>query len=470
MKILQNFFGNLQKLSKAFMVTIAVLPAAALLKRLGAPDLLNIPWMFAAGDALFSNNNLALLFAVGIAAGMAEGNNGIAGLAAMAGYLVLTHVALTFNSAINTGVIAGLIVGLLAAFLYNHCQSVRLPAFLGFFGGKRFIPIITSFCCLILGVIVGLVWPLIQQGVNAFGNAIAGSGCLGGFLFGFSNRLLIPFGLHYFLHAIVWFQFGQFQTASGKVVYGDMTRFFAGDPTAGTFMTGFFPVMMFGLPAACLAMIRSARPKNRKAVAGMLLSVAFTSFFTGITEPIEFLFAFLSPLLYLVHALLTGIALAVTSMLGMRCGFGFSAGAIDYGLNFGISSKPLELLLFGLIYGVLYYFVFRFFIKKFNLPTPGRFDEEEAVTLLGLNPGQLKERCVALLQAMGSKANIVAIDACVTRIRLTVKDGKRVNEIKLVDLGAISVLKMPGNTYQIVVGTMADPVVSHIKTLIQKGG
>jgi PTS system N-acetylglucosamine-specific IIC component len=470
MKRRHNLLGNLQKLSKAFMVTIAVLPAAALLKRLGAPDLLNIPWLFAAGDVLFINNNLALLFAVGIAAGMAEDNSGTAGLAAAAGYLVMTQVALAFDRTINTGVLAGLLVGLLSAFLYNRYQTVRLPAFLGFFGGKRFIPIITSFCCLILGVLAGLLWPLIQHGINAFGNAIAGSGSIGGFWFGFSNRLLIPFGLHYFLHAIVWFQFGQYQTPAGQIVSGDMARFFAGDPTAGTFMTGFFPVMMFGLPAACLAMIKCARKQNRKAVGGMLISVAFTSFFTGITEPVEFLFAFLSPLLYLVHALLTGISLALTSMLGMRCGFGFSAGAIDYLLNFGISSKPWELLGFGLVYGLVYYFVFIFFITRFNLPTPGRLDEEESANLAGLPPGQLKAKCADLLEAMGSRANIAALDACVTRIRLTVKDGRRVDEARLVELGAVSVLKLSGTDYQIVIGTMADPVVSHIKALLRQGG
>lgn len=464
-KFNRNILGSLQKLSKSLMAPIAVLPAAALLQRLGAPDLLNIHWIFAAGDTIFTH--LSLLFAIGIATGIADENNGIAGLAAVVGHLVLNNVAVTFNKTIDTGVLSGILVGLLAGSLYNHYKSIKLPAFLGFFGGRRFIPIITSFYCLILGVVTGFIWPPIQQAVNTAGNAIAGSGSTGGFFFGFLNRLLIPFGLHHVLNTIVWFQFGQYQTPSGKILQGDLTRFFAGDPTAGTFMTGFFPVMMFSLPAACLAMIVTAKKKQRKAVTGILLSVALTSFLTGITEPIEFLFIFLSPVLYVTHALLTGASLAVTSLLGMRCGFGFSAGFIDYLLNFGISGKPWELLLFGLAYGALYYFIFRYSIARFNIPTPGRLEEEESATLLGLSAEQLKERCGLILQAIGGKQNITAIDACVTRIRLTVKESWQVNESKLMELGATGVLKMPGNNFQIVVGTMADPIVTHLKNLIK---
>jgi N-acetylglucosamine PTS system EIICBA or EIICB component len=274
--------------------------------------------------------------------------------------------------------------------------------------------------------------------------------------------------LHHVLNTIVWFQFGQYQTPGGKFIHGDLTRFFAGDPRAGTFMTGFFPIMLFALPAACIAMIVAARKKHRKTITGMLLSVAFTSFLTGITEPIEFLFMFLSPLLYLIHAFLTGVSLAVVSMLGIRSGFGFSAGMIDYILSFGIASKPLLLLLFGLAYGVLYYFIFLYAIKKWNIPTPGRLDEEESSNLLGLNTAELKDRCAAMLKAMGGYTNIEAIDACVTRIRLVAKEGRGVNESRLMELGAANILKMPGNNYQIVVGTMADPIVTHIKTLMKK--
>lgn len=240
-----KFLTNLQKLGKALMTPVAVLPAAALLLRLGADDVLGLKWMFAAGDAVFGN--LALLFAIGIAIGLAEENNGVAGLAAAVGYFVLTKVSYTFNEKINMGVLAGIIVGVLSGYLYNKYKSIKVPEFLGFFGGKRFVPIVTAFYTLILGVIAGYIWPLIQNGISSFGNSIANSGALGAGIFGFLNRLLIPIGLHHVLNSFVWFQFGEFTNSAGKVVTGDLTRFFAGDPNAGNFMTGFFPIMMFGI-------------------------------------------------------------------------------------------------------------------------------------------------------------------------------------------------------------------------------
>lgn len=458
-----NFLGKLQRLGKALMTPVAVLPAAGLLMRLGAADVLNLEWMAAAGNAIF--DNLALLFAVGIAIGLADENNGVSGLAAAVGYFVLTKVAVTFNSGINMGVLAGIITGILAAYLYNKYKAIRLPDFLGFFGGKRFVPIITSLYSLILGVIAGFVWPYIQNYISSFGNAIATSGAVGGFFFGFLNRLLIPFGLHHVINSFTWFQFGEFLDAAGKVITGDLHRFFAGDPTAGTFMTGFFPVMMFGLPAACLAMIATAKPENRKSVAGMLLGVAFTSFLTGITEPIEFLFMFLAPVLYILHALLSGISLAVTTALGMRCGFTFSAGFIDYVLSYGISSKPIGLLVVGLIIGVIYYFTFVYFIKKLNIPTPGRI-EEESGALLNLSNPELREKAAAILAALGGKENIKALDACITRIRVTVDNSAQVEETRLKELGATGVLKLAGNNFQIVVGTVADPLVTHMKAVM----
>jgi PTS system N-acetylglucosamine-specific IIC component len=459
----RDFLGGFQRLGKALMTPVAVLPAAALLLRLGAGDVLDLKWMFAAGDAIFGN--LALLFAIGIAIGLAEENNGVAGLAAAVGFFVLTKVANTFDSTINMGVLAGIISGLLAAFLYNKYKAIRVPDFLGFFGGKRFVPIITSFYALILGVLAGYVWPLIQSYISSFGNVIATSGATGGFIFGFLNRLLIPLGLHHVINSFAWFQFGEFVDAAGKLITGDLHRFFAGDPTAGTFMTGFFPIMMFGLPAACLAMISTAKKEYRKSVAGMLFGVAFTSFLTGITEPIEFLFMFLAPVLYIAHALLSGVSLALTTAFGMRCGFGFSAGFIDYVLSFGISENPIGLLLIGLAFGVVYYLVFVFFIQKLNIPTPGRIEEESAA-LLGLSNTELREKASEVLAALGGKGNIKVVDACITRIRITVNNGEQVDEARLKELGATAVLKLPGNNYQIVVGTVADPLVTHIKAVM----
>lgn len=457
--------GFLQKFGKALMVPVAVMPAAALLLRLGQPDVLNWPWMAAAGSAIF--DNLAIIFAIGVAIGLAEENNGVAGLAAYIGYYVLTKVAVTFNKDINMGVLAGFISGIVAALLYNKYKATKLPDFLGFFGGRRFVPIITSFASLILGVISGIVWPFIQDAINAFGNAVANLGAVGAFFFGLLNRLLIPFGLHHVVNSLFWFQFGQFTDKAGKVVTGDLNRFFAGDPAAGTFMTGFFPIMMFALPAACLAMIATAKKENKKAVTGMLLGIAFTSFLTGITEPIEFSFMFLAPALYAIHAVLTGVAGAVTYLLGMKCGFGFSAGFIDYALNFGISTNPIGLLIVGLIFGVIYYFIFVYFIKKFDLPTPGRLEEEFSASLSGLSTAELKVKAAEILEAIGGKANVDSLDACITRIRLTAKDGSKVDEGALKRAGASGVMKMGSNNFQIVVGTVADPLASHIKSLMK---
>jgi PTS system N-acetylglucosamine-specific IIC component len=458
---MKSILSYLQKLGKALMTPIAVMPAAAILLRLGATDVLNIPWMYAAGSAIF--DNLALIFAIGIAVGLAEENNGVSAIAAIVGFFVLQNVYLTFNEEINMGVLAGIIVGIIAAYLYNRFKDIKVPSFLGFFGGKRFVPIITSLVCLVLGVIIGFVWPLFQDGINGIGNSIGDSGYIGAFIFGVLNRGLLPFGLHHVINSMVWFQFGEFTDAAGNIVNGDLSRFFALDPSAGVFMTGFFPIMMFGLPAACLAMIVAAKPKNRKSVTGMLLGIALTSFLTGITEPIEFAFMFLAPVLYIFHAVMTGISLAICYILGAKSGFGFSAGLIDYILSFNISTKPLLLIIIGLIFGVIYYFIFLFAIKTFNLPTPGRLDEEESKSLSKLTNTELYQRAVEILNSIGGKSNISNIDACITRIRLTTNDGKLVSEKELKDLGAVAVMKMGENNFQIVVGTIADPLVTNIK-------
>lgn len=460
-----------QKLGKSLMTPIAVLPAAGLLLRLGQPDVLNITWMAAAGNAIF--NNLAMIFAIGIAVGFAEENNGVAGIAAVVGYFVLTNVATAFNKTIDMGVLGGIIIGILAGNLYNKFRAVKLPDFLGFFGGRRFVPIITSLCSLILGVIAGYVWPVIQGGINAFGNAVAHAGTIGAFIFGFFNRLLIPVGLHHVLNTLFWFQFGSYKTAAGKLVTGDLNRFFALDKTAGTYMTGFFPIMMFALPAACLAMITAAKKENRKKVTGMLLGIAFTAFLTGVTEPIEFTFMFLTPVLYVIHAFLTGTSLAIAAALGIKSGFTFSAGCIDYILNFGISTKPILLILLGLIYAVIYYVVFLFVITKFDLPTPGRTDDlddevPEVSSTSSVNGGsELEQRALGILKAIGDKENIDSLDACVTRIRLTVKDGSKVDEAKLKKLGATGVMRLDDSNVQIVVGTIADVLVTHMKEIIK---
>lgn len=383
-------FENLQKLGRALMLPIAVLPVAGLLLRLGQPDLLDLPMVAAAGNAIFSN--LGLLFAVGIGVGLARENNGAAGLAALVGYFVTVEGAATLLSVPSAEVAglsgealdlavaafrdqqlaklsvpAGILSGLLAGWLYNRYSTIRLPDYLAFFGGRRFVPIASGLCGLGAAAAFGFGWPLLESGMDAMSRAVLGAGEIGLFLYGVLNRVLIVTGLHHILNNIAWFLLGDF----GEVT-GDLRRFFAGDPAAGLFMSGFFPVMMFGLPAACLAMYHAAPRGRRRAVGGLLISMALTSFLTGVTEPIEYTFMFLAPALYAVHAVLTGTSMVLMDLLGIRLGFGFSAGLFDYLLNFNIATRPLWLLPVGLAYAALYYAMFRYFIIRFDLPTPGR--------------------------------------------------------------------------------------------------
>ncbi len=479
----KGFLGALQRIGKALMLPIAVMPAAALLLRLGAPDVLNIPVITNAGGAIF--DNLALLFAIGIAIGIA-GGDGVAGLAGAVGYLVITRVTGVMNADINMGVLAGIIMGLVAGYLYNRYHDIRLPDWLGFFGGKRFVPIVTSLAALVLGVIFGFVWPPIQMGINALGQWIIGAGALGMFIYGVLNRMLIPVGLHHVINSLVWFVFGSFTDAAGKVVTGDLNRFFAGDPSAGIFMAGFFPMMMFGLPAACLAMIKTARPENRKAISGLMISSALTAFLTGITEPIEFSFMFIAPVLYGIHAVLTGLSMAITYVLGIKTGFGFSAGLIDYILSYGIATKPLLLLLIGVVYFFVYYFVFYWAITKFNLPTPGRLDTAEgfvnpAADIMGNAPAEapvkkvrdthedIKRMAEQYLDELGGHDNIASIESCVTRIRLQLKDESSVSDERLKKIGATAVVHMGKNNLQIVVGTKADLIVQEMQKYPMNG-
>jgi N-acetylglucosamine PTS system EIICBA or EIICB component len=456
--------GFLQRIGKALMLPIAVLPAAALLLRIGQPDLLDIAFISAAGKAIF--DHLALLFAIGVAIGISKDGNGAAGLAGAIGFLVLVEGTKAINDVINMGVLGGILAGVIAGLLYNRYHDKKLPDYLGFFGGRRFVPIVTSLVMILLAGVFGYVWPPIQEAINAVGEWIVGAGALGVGVFGFLNRLLIPLGLHHVLNTLVWFEFGEFTNAAGEVVKGDLTRFFAKDPDAGIFMTGFFPVMMFGLPAAAFAMVAAAKKERRKLISGAMIGIAFTSFLTGITEPIEFLFMFLSPVLYLAHAVLTGAAMSLTYILEIHHGFGFSAGVIDYILNYNIAQKPLVLLLVGLVYGVLYFVIFYFMIIKFNLKTPGREDEIEGEFSQSASAGgDYKELAVKYLSALGGKGNVAAIDNCVTRLRLIVNDTGVVDETELKRLGAKGVIKLNQRDLQVVVGTDVEFLANELKKL-----
>lgn len=472
MASLKAFFApvgrGLVKLGKALMLPIAVLPVAGLLLRLGMPDLLNIAFITAAGNAVFAN--LPVIFAIGVAIGFAQENHGAAALAAYVGYVILTAALKVLNAELEMGVLGGIIAGVTAGLLYNRYKNIRLPSYLAFFGGRRFVPIVTGGACLLLALIASVVWPFISSVIAALGNWTIHSGNIGLFVYGFANRLLIPLGLHHILNNLVWFQFGDFATVQNgvdMVVHGDLTRFFAQDPSAGAFMAGFFPVMMFGLPAACLAMIRTAHPERKKVAVGLLLSVAFTSFLTGITEPIEFSFMFLAFPLYVLHAVLTGLSLVVMNIFGVKLGFTFSAGLFDYILSFRLGTNGWYLIPVGLVYGVLYYCLFVWVIRKWNLKTPGR--EEETTGSVPNAQAPAPQTCTdnsrgaQYLSALGGKENIQTLDACATRLRLEVKDDARVQESTLKALGARGVVKGGGGIVQVVIGPEADLICSEIK-------
>ena len=476
MTAVKEFFAplgrGLVKLGKALMLPIAVLPVAGLLLRLGQPDLLNIAFISAAGNAVFTN--LPIIFALGVAIGFAEENHGAAALAAYVGYVVLTTSLKVLNPNLEMGVFGGIISGITAGLLYNRYRNIRLPSYLAFFGGRRFVPIVTGGVCLVLAVVAYYIWPPISSLISMLGNWTISSGNVGLFFYGLANRLLIPLGLHHILNNLVWFQFGDFATIQNGVqtiVHGDLTRFFAQDPTAGAFMAGFFPVMMFGLPAACLAMMHTAHPARKKAAAGLLLSLALTSFLTGITEPIEFAFMFLAFPLYVIHAVLTGAALAVMNIFGVKLGFTFSAGLFDYLLSFKLGTNGLLLIPIGLVYGVIYYFLFVWAIQKWDLKTPGREEDAPETVQVAAATTQTtvtdaaQDTSVAAqyLRAIGGKENIKTIDACATRLRLEVVDADKVDAPTLKKIGARGVVKAAGGVVQVVIGPEADLICSEIK-------
>ncbi len=468
-----NILGFFQRLGRALQLPIAVLPVAALLLRFGQPDLLNVPFIAQAGGAIF--DNLALIFAIGVASSWSKDNAGSAALAGAVGYFVMTKAMVTINPEINMGVLAGIITGLVAGAVYNRWAGIKLPDFLSFSGGKRFVPIATGFFCLILPAIFGYVWPPVQHAIHSGGEWIVSAGALGSGIFGFINRLLIPTGLHQVLNTIAWFQIGEFTNAAGAVFHGDINRFYAGDGTAGMFMSGFFPIMMFGLPGAALAMYLAAPKARRPMVGGMLLSVAITAFLTGVTEPLEFLFMFLAPLLYLLHAVLTGISLFIATALGIHAGFPFSAGAIDYVLMYSLpaaSKNVWMLLVMGVVFFFVYFLLFSAVIRMFNLKTPGREDKAADVVTEEANSNTeegLTQLATSYIAAVGGTDNLKAIDACITRLRLTVGDSAKVNDAACKRLGASGVVKLNKQTIQVIVGAKAESIGDEMKKVVTRG-
>ncbi|MEI5909490.1 glucose-specific PTS transporter subunit IIBC [Bacillus spongiae] len=502
----KNAFGVLQKVGKALMLPVAILPAAGILLALGAalqnPTLiqfapfLEADWivmvssvMKEAGGIIFGN--LALLFAVGVAVGLA-GGEGVAGLAAIVGFLIMnvtmgTVLGLGIGDVtgegvdpayalvlgiptLQTGVFGGIIIGILAATMYNKYYKIELPSYLGFFAGKRFVPIVTAVFALILGLAMLIIWPPVQNGLNTFSNFMLGENrVFAAFVFGVIERALIPFGLHHIFYAPFWFEFGSYTTLAGDVVRGDQTIFMkqiedgVQNLTAGTFMTGKFPFMMFGLPAAALAIYHEARPERKVIVAGIMGSAALTSFLTGITEPIEFSFLFVAPALFAIHTIFAGLSFMTMHLLDVKIGMTFSGGLIDY-ILFGLINPQTNAWLVipvGLVFAVIYYFGFRFAIRKFNLMTPGR-EEEEIEEGESVEASELAHE---VLDAMGGKENIAHLDACITRLRVSVNDAKNVDKNRLKQLGASGVLEV-GDNIQAIFGPKSDTLKSQMQDVM----
>ncbi len=464
--IAHRAFANLQKIGKSLMLPVAVLPAAGILLGVGSagfalfPDIVNTI-MAQAGGAVFGN--LPLIFAIGVALGFTE-NDGVAALAAMVGYAVMIATMGVFATAldlettrimgidsIDTGVMGGIIIGAVASWLFNRYYRIELPAYLGFFAGKRFVPIVTAFAAIGVAAILALVWPPIGAAIQSFSTWAASENPAAAFtIYGIVERALIPFGLHHIWNVPFFFEVGQYvDPQTGKEFTGEIARYVAGDPTAGN-MAGGYLFKMFGLPAAAIAIWHTAKPENRARIASIMISAALTSFLTGITEPIEFSFLFVAPVLYGIHALLAGLAYFTCIALGIKHGMTFSHGFIDFSLLYGNSTNGWGILVLGLAFAALYYIIFRVTIQWLNLKTPGREDESE-VTINSDTSSMAGE----LVAAFGGAANITSLDACITRLRIAVRHPDQVNDARLKQLGATGVVRV-GNGVQAIFGTRSD--------------
>lgn len=469
----------LQKIGKSLMLPVAALPVAGILMGIGywidptgwGANNIIAAFLLKAGGALI--DNMAILFAIGVGVGMSDDNDGTGGLAGLVSWLVITTLLSTSTVAMLMGVdvaevpaafgkiqnqFIGILSGVIGASCYNKFKNTKLPDALGFFSGKRCVAIMTSLVSLVASLILFFAFPIIYNVLVNIGTAIVSAGALGAGIFGFLNRLLIPVGMHHALNSVFWFDVAGIN---------DLANFWAGTGTQGVtgiYMTGFFPVMMFGLPAGALAMYHTAKESKKKAAAGILLAAALSSFFTGVTEPLEFAFMFLAPGLYLVHAILTGISMFVCALLPVRAGFNFSAGFVDWFLSFKapMAENPMLLIAVGLVFAVLYYVSFRFMIVKFNLMTPGREDDEVQVS----SKASFDELAVKYIDCLGGAENLVKIDNCITRLRLEVKDSSVVNEKGLKELGAKGVVKLNKNSIQVIVGPNVQFVADGIKKLV----
>ncbi|WP_028545028.1 glucose PTS transporter subunit IIA [Paenibacillus taiwanensis] len=465
-----NQLGSLQQLSRALMQPLMALPAVAillaiaqLLSSLGFADA--SVWMDWAGKTML--NMMPYLFAVGVALGLSN-NEGNAGFAALVGMFIF-HQLLEYTTPagitiVQPTILIGVLFGVVASLAHDRFHHFQLPEYLQFFGGPRFVMIVMSLCSVGLSFVLVSIMPFLEQGVTFVGDEILAMGSFGVFLYGVLHRVLVAFGLHHLLNNIVWFQVGSYNDTSGMSFTGDLPRFFAGDPTAGTYMAGLFPIMMFALPAVAMAIIHESREDLRPKVYKTFLSAAFLSMFTGITEPIEFAFLFAAPYLFVVHALLTGAAMWLTAELGIHHGFSFSAGALDYIVNFHLSTNAIWLIPIGVGFAVIYYVLFRFAIHRFQIPTPGRVEG----SLLDDMAGDLIHRVPLIIQALGGKDNLVDIQACITRLRLRVHNDKLIDRRTLRSLGAAGVLRLGGGHVQVVFGTYSEILRDEMLKRIQR--
>lgn len=501
-EIIERVFGVFQKIGKALMLPVALLPAAGLLLGLGTMlnnyefvthaefsgmhqirMLSNI--MVVSGEIIFKN--LPLIFAVGVAIGLTD-DSGVAGLSAIIGFLIMN---VTIGSVLNisskmvtnnpmntfvlgiptlqTGVFGGIIIGATSALLYKKFYNIKFNKSLGFFSGNRFVPIITAIVSLIIGFLMALIWPKVQSGLFEFSRSMIGTNqTISAFVFGVVERALIPFGLHHIWYNPFWYQFGEYINSAGQIIIGDQNIFMAQlkdgvEFTAGTFMTGKFPFMMFGLPAVALAMYHEARTERRRLVSGLLVSAALTSFLTGITEPIEFMFMFVAPMLFVVHCILAGISFAIMQILNVKIGLTFSGGVIDF-ILFGVIPNRTpwwDVIIVGIVFSIIYYVLFRYMIRKMNLNTPGREDDEVKL-IADIDEGNL---AINTILALGGVANIQYIDACITRLRVTVKDKRKVKKEELKSLGSVGIMSI-GENIQLIFGPSVGILCDQIKDII----
>ncbi|MFF2093549.1 glucose PTS transporter subunit IIA [Paenibacillus sp. NPDC058174] len=462
-----NFLGSFQQLGRAFMLPMIVLPGAAIFLFLS-----QLPWgmigmpamsgyLQTASEAIFTF--LPYFFAIGISLGLTS-NALAAGMAALAGMVIYVSITGSADLKIEPTVFIGSLIGMISGFSYERFKNLRLPEYIQFFGGPRFVPLFVSAVSVVFSIAMVGIAPYIERMLVELGEIVASGGGFGVFLYGFVHRILVVFGLHHLVSHVFWFQIGGFETADGSMVYGDLPRFFAGDPTAGYFMGGMYPTMMFALPAIAFAIIHEAREDLKPKIRKTFLSAALASFLTGVTEPVEFAFLFVAPYLFVVHALLSGVIMWVTYELGIRHGFSFSGGAIDYIINLHLATKGWLLIPIGIIVGIVYYVLFRWAINRFRIPTPGR----EEGSQLDEWAGDIPYRAPLILQAIGGKDNIIQMESCITRLRLKVANERLLDINALRNLGAAGVIRLGGGNVQVVFGTYSELIRGEMIKSIQR--